>query len=150
MERPAPALAAIAERQDTPVRDFKTAFTLEAERIRADAISFSTPEYAITGSGWIDMDGAIQWKGNLLMTPETTGELRRRYAVLRYFVDRKGRLAVSFRIDGKLPNVRVRPENRALARVFRWEFGESDAPASEREDRKTNWLSKSLNRLLQR
>jgi hypothetical protein len=70
--------------------------------------------------------------------------------VLRYFVDRKGRLAVSFRIDGKLPNVRVRPENRALARVFRWEFGESDAPASKREDRKTNWLSKSLNRLLQR
>jgi AsmA-like C-terminal region/Domain of Unknown Function (DUF748) len=148
-ERAAPKLAAIAEREDTPVRDFKTNFTIEAERIRASAVSFTTPEYAITGSGWIAMDGAIQWRGNLTVTPEISRELRRQYTALRYFVDRNGRLAVSFRIDGKLPNVRVRPENRVLARMFHWDIGER--AISERQDqKKQDWLSDSLNRLLQR
>jgi hypothetical protein len=147
----APASLAVAvQREDTPVRDFKARIAVEAQRIRADDVIFATPEYEITGAGWIDMDGATRWKGLLVFSPRVTRELRREYGAIRYFLDRKGRLAIAFRVDGKLPNITIRPENRALGRVFRWGAWQrgDDAPAREGRSGK-NWLSDSLDRLLQ-
>jgi uncharacterized protein involved in outer membrane biogenesis len=144
-------LAAVLGREDTPVHNLNATLTLESERIRADGLILSTPEYQITGAGWIAMDGTTQWNGALVFSPTITRELQREHGAIRYFLDRKGRLSVSFRIDGKLPNVRIRPENRALAQAFRWgtwQRGDDDAGRKDRKDK--NWLSDSLDRLLQR
>ncbi|MGH7927504.1 MAG: DUF748 domain-containing protein, partial [Candidatus Binatia bacterium] len=44
-------LAAVVEREDTPVEEFKTTVIVEAQRIRTEHLSLLTPEYAITASG---------------------------------------------------------------------------------------------------
>jgi hypothetical protein len=144
-------LAAVIERQDTPVQEVKTAFVLEAQRMRTDNLIVSTPEYVITGAGWIGLDGATQWNGLLVFSPNVTRELQREYGAIRYFVDRKGQLAVSFRLDGKLPNIRIRPENRALAQALRWgtwQRGDELTPRGGRGGK--TWLPESLDRLLHR
>jgi hypothetical protein len=113
-------LAAAVKREDTPVDDFKATLVFEGQRVRTDNLVFSTPEYDISGAGWIGFDGVTHLNGLLVFSPSVTRELQHEYGVIRYFLDRKGQLAVSFRLDGKLPNVRIRPENRALAQAFRW------------------------------
>jgi hypothetical protein len=105
----------------------------------------------MSGAGWIGIDGATQWNGLLVFSPSVTRELRREYGAIRYFLDRKGRLAVSFRLDGKLPNIKIRPENRALAQAFRWGTWQRGDDVTGREGRSgKNWLRDSLDRLLNR
>jgi hypothetical protein len=144
-------LTAILKRADTPVTELKATVTMEAQRIRTDNLSAVTPEYALSGAGWVALDGATQWNGLLVFSPAVTRELQREYGAIRYFLDRKGRLAISFRIDGKLPNVRIRPENRALAQALRWGSGQRGSDLSGREERGGgSWLPNSLDRLLHR
>jgi hypothetical protein len=144
-------VAAILGRADTPVEELRTNIVVEAQRIRTDRLSLLTPEYAITGAGSIGFDGNIQWNGQLAFSPMVTRELQREYGAIRYFLDRKGRLAIAFRLDGKLPNVRVRPENRALAQALRWGAVEhGDAFTSGERAGGRNWLPQSLDRLLHR
>ena len=150
-ERISENLAAVVKREDTPVEDFRATLTVEAQRIRTDDLLLSTPEYEISGAGWIGLDGATQWNGLLVFSPSITRELGREYGAIRYFLDRKGRLAVSFRLDGKLPNIRIRPENRALAQAFRWGTWQRGDDVTGREGRSgKNWLRDSLDRLLNR
>jgi uncharacterized protein involved in outer membrane biogenesis len=144
-------LAAVVKREDTPVEDFRATLIAEAQRIRTDDLLLSTPEYEISGAGWIGIDGATQWNGLLVFSPSVTRELRREYGAIRYFLDRKGRLAVSFRLEGKLPNIRIRPENRALAQAFRWGTWQRGDDVTGREGRSgKNWLRDSLDRLINR
>jgi uncharacterized protein involved in outer membrane biogenesis len=144
-------LAAIAKQEDTVVQDFKATLTVEAQRIRLDNLLFSTTEYVITGMGWMEFDGATQGNGQLIFSPKVTQELQREYGALRYLVDRKGRLAVAFRVDGKLPDLRIRPENRALAQAFRWGTWRRGEDVTGDEGRKRkNWLPDSLEHLLHR
>jgi hypothetical protein len=99
----------------------------------------------------VAFDGTTQWNGLLVFSPFVTRELQREYGAIRYFLDRKGRLAVSFRVDGKLPNVRIRPENRALSQALRWGTWQrgDDVPGREGRSGRT-WLPESLDRLLHR
>ncbi len=144
-------LAGIVKREDTPLRDFTATLTVEGQRVTTDNLSFSTPEYAITGAGWINFDGVTRWNGLLVFTPGITEELQREYTALRYFIDRNGRLTVAFRLDGKLPNVKIRPQNRALAKALSWGTWQTgdELTARPRKGEK-NWLPDSLERLLHR
>jgi hypothetical protein len=144
-------LAVVFKREDTPVDELRATVSVEAQRIRTENLSLVTPEYVIRGAGWVALDGTTQWNGVLVFSPAVTQDLQREYGAIRYFADRKGQLAVSFRADGKLPNVRFRPENRALAQALRWGAGQRGDDAGGREGRSgKGWLPDSLDRLLHR
>ncbi len=141
-------LAAVLKREDTPIEELRATVTVEAQRIRTENLSFLTPEYAISGAGWVAFDGTTQWNGLVVFSPVVTRELQREYGAIRYFLDRKARLAVAFRVDGKLPNVRIRPENRALAQALRWGSWQRGEDLTGRGGK--SWLPESLDRLLHR
>ena len=147
------SLAAIVDRSYTPFDTLKANFRVEGKRIRTDDLLLVTPDYTITGAGWIGFDRTTQWNGLLVLSPRITQELQREYKLIRYLLDRRGRLSISFRAEGKFPNVNVRPENRAVAQVFRRSFpprtGDSSAggKSPEKNERK-NWLPESLEQLL--
>jgi uncharacterized protein involved in outer membrane biogenesis len=148
------SLAALVDRPYTPFDTLKANFKVEGQRIRTDDLVLVTPEYTITGAGWIGFDRTTQWNGLLVFSPRITQELQREYKMIRYLLDRRGRLSISFGAEGKFPNVKVRPENRALAQVFRRSFpqkaGEPPAgggKSTEKNERK-NWLPESLEQLL--
>lgn len=144
-------LAAVLKRADTPVEEIKATVTVETQRVRTENLSVLTAEYAISGAGWVGLDGTTQWNGLVVFSPDVTRELQREYGAIRYFLDRKGRLAISFRVDGKLPNVRIRPENRALAQALRWGTWQRGDDLTGREGRGgRTWLPDSLDRLLHR
>jgi hypothetical protein len=127
---------------------------VEGQRIRTDELSLVTPDYTITGAGWVGFDRTTQWNGLLVFSPRVTQELQREYKMIRYLLDRRGRLSIAFRAEGKFPNVKVKPENRAVAQVLRRSFPQKaddsavgGGKSSEKNERKT-WLPESLEQLL--
>jgi hypothetical protein len=118
---PAP-FAALVDQQDTPFDALKASFRIEQQRIHTDDLVLSTPDYTISGAGWVGFDRTTQWNGVLVFSPRITQELQREYKMIRYLLDRRGRLSLSFRAEGRFPNVKVRPENRAVAQAFRRGF----------------------------
>ena len=146
-------LAVLVDRPYTPFDTLKATFKVEGQRIRTDDLLLVTSDYTITGAGWIGFDRTTQWNGLLVLSPRITQELQREYKLIRYLLDRRGRLTISFRADGKFPNVTVRPENRAVAQVFRRSFPQkAGEPAGggngTEKNEKKNWLPESLEQLL--
>ncbi|HEY7321951.1 MAG TPA: AsmA-like C-terminal region-containing protein [Candidatus Binatia bacterium] len=148
------SLAALLDRPDTPFDSLKANFKVSGQRIRSDDLLLVTPDYTITAAGWIGFDKRTQWNGLLVLSPRITQELQREYKLIRYLLDRRGRLAIAFRADGKFPQITVRPENRTAAQVFRRSFpqkaGESPAGGGKntQKDEKKSWLPESLEELL--
>lgn len=155
-ERLPPVVAEAVHRQDTPFDTLKANLAVAEGRIRADNVFLSTPDYTVSGAGWVALDRTIAWNGVLVLSPAIGQALEREFKTLRYLLDRRGRLAIAFRIEGKLPNVKIRPENRALSQLLRLISTErAGQPAADGKDTSTErdrrqWLPESLDRLMRR
>jgi len=149
-------VAQAVQRRDTPFDTLKANFAVAEARIRTDSLVLSTPDYTVTGAGWIGFDRTMKWNGLLVLSPRIAQALQHEYKTLRYLLDRRGRLAISFRIEGTLPNIKIKPENRALAQLLRLisserSDGSSAGGENESSDRDARqWLPESLDRLLRR
>ncbi|HWO43259.1 MAG TPA: AsmA-like C-terminal region-containing protein [Candidatus Eisenbacteria bacterium] len=151
---PAP-ISDLLSRSDTPFDTLKAGFTIEQQRLRTDNLLLVTPDYTITGAGWLGADRATRWNGLLVLSPRLTQELQREYKAIRHLLDRRGRLAVPFRVEGKLPNVKMRPESRALAQVLgSREDQKTEEPegggSRSTEGGRRDWLPKALEEMLRR
>jgi hypothetical protein len=148
------SLAELVKRPNTPFEILKASFKVDQQRIRTEDLLLVTSDYTITGAGWVGFDRTTQWTGLLVLSPRITQELQREYKLIRHLLDRRGRLSVSFRAEGKFPKVKLKPENRALAQILRRGFspkmGET-APegnkSTEKEPRE-GWLPQALEELL--
>jgi hypothetical protein len=148
------SLAELVSRPDTPFETLKAGFKVDRQRIRTEDLLLVTPDYTITGTGWVGFDRTTQWTGLLVLSPRITLELQREYKLIRHLLDRRGRLSVSFRAEGKFPKVKVRPENRALAQVLHRGLSPKAGEAltegnkgAEKEPRE-GWLPQALEELL--
>ena len=87
----------------------------------------------------------------IVLSPRLTQEVQRDYRIIRYLLDRRGRLAISFRIEGQIPNVSIRLDNRALAQALRTGSGQKAGGADGQGNRENkNWLPDALERFLKR
>lgn len=141
-------LQALVERPETVFDTFKGSFKLNAQRLSTDDLILATPDYTITGAGWVALDRSTRWNGLLVLSTALTQELQKEYKMLRYFVDRRGRLPIAFKVDGTLPNVRIRPENRALAQALRWGTGARGGSSGAENKKKDDRLPRSLEEML--
>jgi hypothetical protein len=151
MSRVPPGFAALFNRPDTPIDSLTANFTIDQKRILTENLVITTPDYTITGAGWVGFDRATRWNGLLVLSPRLTQEVQRDYRIIRYLLDRRGRLAIGFRIDGQIPKVTVRLDNRALAQALRTGTpprGEGQDGEAPKENK--NWLPGALERFLKR
>ena len=154
--RLSPGFANLLTRPDTIFDSLKADFIVEPERIRSDNLVIATADYTITGAGWIGFDRTTKWNGLIVLSPRVTQEVQRDYRLVRYLLDRRGRLAITFRVEGTIPNARIRLDNRALAQTLRGGglAGNNDGESTARPNRETNdgkkWLPDALERFLNR
>ena len=139
---------------DTHFDSIKANFIVEDRRIRTDNLVMTTADYTITGAGWVALDHSTKWDASLVLSPRLAQELQRDYRVLRYMLDRRNRLSISFRIDGTIPNIKIRLESRILAQLLRdtapARDSGADEPTGESTNKRKNWLPDALERLLKR
>jgi hypothetical protein len=147
-----PMFVELVNRPDTEFDAIKASFTVEQQRVRTDNLILVTPDYTITAAGWVGFDKTTKWNGSFLLSQRLTQELQRDYKAIRHLLDRRGRVAIPFRVEGKLPNVKIRPESRALAQALGSRSSEPVASGAKEQEKneKTDWLPKSLEEWLKR
>lgn len=149
-----PGFASLVGRRDTAFDSFTANFTVDHKQLHTENLVVTTPDYAITGTGSIGFDRSTQWNGLLVLSPNLSQEVQRDYRFIRYLLDRRGRLAISFRLEGKIPDVKIRLDNRALAQALRASsLGRSDKEAEAKQDDERSdkrWLPDALERFLNR
>jgi hypothetical protein len=151
-----PGFAKLLNRTDTVFDSLQANFIVEPERIRTDNLVILTPDYMVTGAGWIGFDRTTKWNGLIVLSPRLTQEVQRDIRLLRYLLDRRGQLTITFRVDGIIPNVRIRLDNRALAQTLRGgapaRDGEREAASRPSKESSANkkWLPDALERFLNR
>jgi hypothetical protein len=150
LSRVPPGFAALFNQPDTSIESLKATFTLDQKRVFTENLVLTTPDYTITGAGSIGYDRWTRWNGLLVLSPRLTQEVQRDYRIVRYLLDRRGRLAVSFRIEGQIPDISIRLENRALAQALRTGTGGADEQGGELPQDGKNWLPDALERFLKR
>ena len=151
-----PGLTALLTQPDTVFESIKAKFIVEPERIRTDNLVIATADYTITGAGWIGFDRSSSWNGLIVLSPKVTREVQKDYRVIRYLLDRRGRLSITFRVEGTVPNVKIRLDNRAFAQSLRGGVTARDQnaeaprqPNDASRDHK-RWLPDALERFLNR
>jgi hypothetical protein len=151
-----PGFANLLTQRHTVFDSFKANFIVEPQRIRTDNLVIATADYTITGAGWIGFDRSTKWNGLIVLSPKVTQEVQKDYRLVRYLLDRRGRLAITFRVDGKIPNTRIRLDNRALAQTLRAgapaddQGGEATRQQSDPTEGDKKWLPDTLERFLNR
>ena len=154
MSRVPPGFAALFNRSDTPIDSLKANFTIDQKRVFTENLILTTPDYTITGAGWVGFDRTTRWNGLLVLSPRLTQEVQRDYRIIRYLLDRRGRLAIGFRVDGNISNITIRLENRALAQALRTgtasRSGGAEGQDSEPPKENRTWLPDALERFLKR
>ncbi len=153
MARLPPSFAGMVERRDTPFESLKANFTIDRKRVSTDNLVITTPDYTVTGAGYIGFDRSTNWNAAVVLSPGLTQDVQRDYRMIRYLLDRRGRLSIAFRVEGKLPNAAIRLENRALAQALRGgttSKGGSSGPGDEGAKEGKRWLPDALERFLKR
>jgi len=106
-------------RPDTPFDVLKADFTIDQQRIHSANLLLSTPDYDIVGAGWIALDRTTRWNGLLVLSPRISQEFLRDNRMIRSLLDRRERLTIPFRVEGRLPGFKARPDSRAIAQAMR-------------------------------
>ncbi len=147
------ALIELAKANDTHFDTLKANFTADKGRFSTDNLIVSTPDYTVTGAGWFALDRSTRWNGLLVLSPRLTQEIQRDFRWIRHLLDRRGRLAIPFRIEGNIPDVKIRIDNRNLSQAFRGSEPR-DRDRDSNDDRppqeEKGWLPDTLDRFLNR
>jgi hypothetical protein len=91
-----------------------------------------------------------------VLSPRLTQEVQRDYRIIRYLLDRRGRLGIAFVVEGKIPNVKIRLENRLLAQALRGgsaargDDAEGGGKSNQESKDPKKWLPDALQRFLHR
>lgn len=145
--------SALLQRRDTPFETLAATFTVKQGRIYSEDLRLAAPDYGISGEGWIGFDKTMRWNAILMMSPQFTQELLQEHKNARYMLDRQGRLAVPFRLEGTLPYIQAKPDLQGLAETIQrglLQRGIGRALRGEKEEQKKgkrDWIQKGLEQL---
>lgn len=114
--------SAMFQRSDTPFNSLTATFAIDKGRILSKDFHMATPDYSVYGDGWVGFDKSMKWNATLVMSSQFTRELMQEHRNVRYVLNRQGRLAIPFRLEGTLPRVQAKPDVQKLAEVIQQGF----------------------------
>jgi uncharacterized protein involved in outer membrane biogenesis len=120
--RTSPRYSSMLQSRDTPFDTLAATFTVEQGRIRSKDFYMAAPDYSIYGEGSVGFDKSIRWNATLTMSTQFSQELMQEQKNVRYLLDRQGRLAIPFRLEGTLPRVQAKPDIPKLAEAIQRGF----------------------------
>jgi hypothetical protein len=143
----------VLDRRYTLFQKLAASFRIAERKIYARELVLATPDYTVQGEGWLGFDKTMRWAAELVMSPQFAREIVKEHGNARYLLDRQGKLAVPFRVEGTLPQIQPKPDTQWLAEQIQRGLahkGPERAPAAETEQRRKereDWIQKGLEKL---
>ncbi len=113
----APAYLSLVRGDRTSFNLIEGAFTLRNGRVRSDDLLLISDEYSIVGRGWASLDGGVDLRATLILSPAFSRDLSGRYRNVRYLFDSDG-ISLPFRLAGNIPDVSFKPDVEQLTRYM--------------------------------
>jgi hypothetical protein len=83
-----------------------------------DNLRMAARDYAVAGKGGVGFDGRVDFTATLVASERLTADIAGRVKEAKYLTDEGGRLAVPFRLVGKMPGVKPVPDAQWVARTL--------------------------------
>lgn len=103
--------------QDTEFDEFKSSFIIEKGKMETNNLRISSKDYLMVGKGWMNLDGKLDLKSRLILSPEFSKDLRTDMPDLKYISNSKDQVEIPFTITGTLPKAKAKPDIPYLAKL---------------------------------
>jgi len=104
--------------QDTKFDEFKSSFNIEKGEMVTNNLRILSKDFLITGKGWINLDGKLDLKSQLILSKEFSDDLKTDVPDIRYILNNSGRIEIPFSITGTLPDAKTKPDIPYLAKLI--------------------------------
>jgi hypothetical protein len=95
---------------DTVFDALQAAVEISEGFARTRGLRIAAQDYVISGDGRIGLDGALDLSARLTASDALSRDLVQEVRASRYLAGRSGRIEVPFRLSGRLPDAKVRPD----------------------------------------
>ena len=102
---------------DTRFEDLRATARIADGQARTDDLVMRSPSYTVTGGGTAGLDGSLDLTAKFVAGPALTADIVGSIKDARWAANDQHLLEVPFRLTGRLPEVRVRPDPAFVARV---------------------------------
>jgi len=119
-----PKFTSLVRSGQTSFENIRATFGIEKGRVASDDLTMKTRNYIITSDGWLNADGRLDWRANLVLSPDFSRALSARHRNVRYLLDDQDVMSVPFHLNGKIPKIQAKPEVNQLARFMRAKVAE--------------------------
>lgn len=100
---------------DTDINRAHLSFVLQGPRITTHDLVVQTPDYAMTGNGWFDMDKNLEMAAHVLLTKALTSEIIADKKNVVLVTNENGQVDIPMMVSGRLPKPVVVPDVAELA-----------------------------------
>jgi AsmA protein len=102
---------------DTRFEELRATTRIADGQARTDDLVMRSPSYTVTGSGTAGLDGSLDLTAKFVAGSALTADIVGSIRDARWAANDQQLLEVPFRLTGRLPDVRVRPDPAFVARV---------------------------------
>ena len=100
---------------DTQIDSVALTFAIRGPRLTTHDLVVQTPDYAMTGDGWFDMDKHLEMGTHVLLTKQLSREIIAEKKNVVYLTNNDGQVDVPMVVSGHLPKPDVAPDIAELA-----------------------------------
>ncbi|MFN8625731.1 MAG: AsmA-like C-terminal region-containing protein [Candidatus Binatia bacterium] len=104
----------LAADPDTHLRSLHATFRIADQRLHTDNLSVDADDFAVRATGWIGFDQDADLLGVLTMSQAFSRDVVSDVKEARFLLDDQGRLAVPFRLRGRLGVAKPQPDTAYL------------------------------------
>ena len=109
--------------KDTEFKELKTAFDLADGRMNIKDLRMAATEFTVDGKGWVDFTRRVDIRSTLKFSQRLSADMAQSTRELKYFFNNQGEFEVPIALTGKMPNVKPKPDTKALGQMAQRGFG---------------------------
>jgi AsmA protein len=103
--------------KDTEFKELKGTFEMAEGRVNVKNLRMAAAEFNVQGDGWVDFTRKIQFPAMLTFSRRFSADLALAAREAKYFFNNQAQLEIPMTLNGRLPNVKPKPDLRYLGQV---------------------------------
>jgi uncharacterized protein involved in outer membrane biogenesis len=103
---------------NTEFKNWESDFVIEKGKLMARNLVLSADDYTLIGKGYLDFDRNVDLTLTLFAASNMSRDLAENVSVVKYFINKDGRLELPLLIEGMLPKIRVTPDQEYIRKTM--------------------------------
>jgi len=110
------------EAKDTEFKEMKAQFDLADGRVIVKNLRIAATDYSAQGNGWVELERKVNFRATLAFSQRLSADIGDSAREMKYLFNTQNQIEIPFRISGKLPNVKPKPDMNLLGRMVQKGF----------------------------